>query len=50
MSALMADIAADRIEVGRANAICNAAKAQLEVVKMQYRFGSEKAGRSLPLV
>ena len=43
LSALMGDLAASRVEPGRANAICNAAGKILTTVNLAYKFGL-KAG------
>ena len=44
MSAMIGDIAADRIDVRKANAICNASGKLLKVVEMQHRY----AGANVP--
>ncbi len=46
---LMADIGSDRITAAKANASCNAGRLILKTVDMQYRYGSEKAGKTLRL-
>ena len=42
MSALIGDIAAERIDARAANAICNAGGKLLKIVEMQHKFGGKK--------
>lgn len=46
MSALMSDLAAERISHQTANAICNAGGKLLKIVEMQYRYGPK--GKEAP--
>ena len=43
MSMLIGDVATDRIDARRANAICNAGGKLLKVVEMQHRYASGTA-------
>lgn len=47
MSALMSDIAEERIEPRHANAICLAGSKLLKVVELQHRYGKKNAGELL---
>jgi hypothetical protein len=42
MSALIGDIAANRIEPRQANAICNAGGKLLRIVELQHKYGGPK--------
>lgn len=42
MSALIGDIAAQRIDARAANAICNAGGKLLKIVEMQHKYGGPK--------
>lgn len=48
MSLLIGDIATDRIDARRANAICNAGGKLLKVVEMEHRYGAPRTTTATP--
>jgi hypothetical protein len=45
MSALIGDIATNRIDAKTANALCNAGGKLLKVVELQHKYGTPEAAR-----
>lgn len=45
MSDLIGDIASERIEVSKANAICTAGARLLKLVEMQHKYGTSSTAR-----